>query len=131
MLLYLLNVLATALALLLTDLIIPGVVLANFPAALLAGVVIGLVNAVIKPVLFLLSLPITILTLGLFSLVINGFCFWLAAAITPGFSVNGFWAFILGPIVLSIVSTAINNFFVTRTSQGKIEETDVEKVVEG
>jgi putative membrane protein len=121
MLLYLLSVLATALALLLVDFIIPGVVLANFPAAMLAGVMIGIVNAIIKPILFILSLPITILTLGLFALVVNGICFWLASVVTPGFSIHGFWAFILGPIVLSIVSTALNNLLVGRALKNSVE----------
>lgn len=112
MLLYLLSILATALSLLLVAAVFPGVVLANFPAAMVAAVAIGIVNGIIKPVLFILSLPITILTLGLFSLVLNGICFWLASLVTPGFHVQGFWAFIVGPIVLSVVSTALNNFFV-------------------
>ncbi len=121
MLLYLLSVLATALSLMLLDAIFAGVVLANFPAAMVAAVVIGLVNGIIKPVLFILSLPITILTLGLFSLVVNGICFWLASVVTPGFQVHGFWAFIVGPIVLSIVSTALNNFFVNQAIKTKTQ----------
>jgi putative membrane protein len=124
MLFYALSVLATALALLLADFIIPGVVIANFPAAILAGMIIGVVNAVIKPVLFILSLPITILTLGLFALVVNGLCFWLASLVTPGFSVYGFWAFILGPIVLSFVSTALTNFFVHQTSRNQVDSVE-------
>lgn len=119
MLLYLLSILATALSLLLIDAIFPGVVLASFPAAMVAAFVIGIVNGIIKPVLFILSLPITILTLGLFALVVNGICFWLASLVTPGFSVQGFWAFIVGPIVLSVVSTALNNFFVNQAVKPK------------
>ncbi len=111
---YFLTTLATALALLIVDLIVPGVNLASFPAALLAGVAIGLVNSTAKPILFILSLPITILTLGLFSLVVNGICFWLASLLVPGFTVHGFLAFILGPIVLSLASTVINNYFVSK-----------------
>ncbi|TVQ08894.1 MAG: phage holin family protein [Leptolyngbya sp. DLM2.Bin27] len=122
MLLYLLSILATALSLMLVDAIFPGVVLANFPAAMVAAVVIGIVNGIIKPVLFILSLPITILTLGLFSLVLNGICFWLASLVTPGFAVSGFWAFIVGPMVLSVVSTALNNFFVGQAVKPKVEE---------
>lgn len=122
MLLYLLSILATALSLMLVDAIFAGVVLANFPAAMVAAVMIGLVNGIIKPVLFILSLPITILTLGLFSLVVNGICFWLASVVTPGFQVHGFWAFIVAPIVLSIVSTALNNFFVNQALKTKTQE---------
>lgn len=121
MLLYVLNILATALSLLLVAVVFPGVVLANFPAAMFAAFVIGLVNGIIKPIVFILSLPLTILTLGLFSLVVNGICFWLASLVTPGFSVHGFWAFIVGPIVLSMASTTINRFFVTQTTRNEIE----------
>jgi putative membrane protein len=110
MLLYFFSVLATALALLVVDIIFPGVNLANFPAAMVAGVVIGLVNATIRPVLSLLSLPINFLTLGAFSLVVNGLCFWLASLFTPGFFVSGPLAFLVGPVVLSSVSTFLNRY---------------------
>ncbi len=118
MLLYALSVLATALALLVADFILPGLVISGFPTAILAGIVIGVVNAIIRPVLFILSLPITILTLGLFALAVNGLSLWLASLITPGFSVNGFWAFILGPILISMVSTTLNRFLVNQVILG-------------
>jgi putative membrane protein len=108
---YLVTTLATALGLLIVDLVVPGVDIANFPAALLAAVAIGFVNSVIRPVLSVLSLPINFLTLGLFSLVINGFCFWLASLFVPGFVVNGLLAFIFGPVILSFASTFLNNYF--------------------
>lgn len=108
---YLVTTMATALGLLIVDLTVPGVDIASFPAALMAAVAIGVVNAVIRPVLALLSLPINLLTLGLFSLVLNGFCFWLAALVVPGFLVNGLLAFILGPVVLSFTSTFLNHYF--------------------
>jgi len=111
----LLTVLATALSLLVVDLVFPkGVDIANFPAALIAAVAIGLVNALVRPVLSLLSLPLNFLSLGLFSLVVNGLCFWLASVIVPGFYVNGLLAFILGPVILSSVSTFLNNYFAER-----------------
>lgn len=108
---YFLTTLITALSLLIVDLTVPGVNIASFPAAMLAGVAIGLVNALIKPILSLLSLPITILTLGLFSLVVNGICFWLASVLVPGFMAKGVVAIILGPVVLSLVSTLLNRYF--------------------
>ena len=108
---YLFTTLATALGLLIVDLLVPGVDIATFPSALLAGVAIGVVNSVIHPVLSVLSLPINLLTLGLFSLVINGFCFWLASLFVPGFVVNGLLAFFFGPIILSFASTFLNNYF--------------------
>ncbi|WP_088890284.1 phage holin family protein [Leptolyngbya ohadii] len=108
---YLLNTLITALSLLIVDIVVPGVNLANFPAAMLAGVAIGVVNGGIRPILSLLSLPINFLTLGAFSLVVNGFCFWLASLFVPGFSVVGLLAFILGPVVLSLGTTFLNRYF--------------------
>ncbi|MCU0549440.1 MAG: phage holin family protein [Leptolyngbya sp. Prado105] len=111
MLSFLLTTLTTALGLLVVDLAIPGVTIATFPAALLAAVSVGLVNGFVKPVLSILSLPITFVTLGLFSLVVNGICFWLASIFVPGFAVHGFLAFILGPVVLSFATTFLNKYF--------------------
>jgi putative membrane protein len=108
---YLVTTLATALGLLVVDLAVPGVTIANFPAALLAAVVVGVVNSAIRPVLSVLSLPINFLTLGLFSLVVNGVCFWLASLFVPGFVVSGLLAFIFGPVILSFASTFLNNYF--------------------
>ena len=111
---FFLTTLITALSLLVVDLVIPGVTLANFPAAIIAGVAIGLVNGTVKPILSVLSLPINFLTLGAFSLVVNGFCFWLASVFVPGFAVHGLLAFLLGPVVLSFATTFLNNYFVEK-----------------
>jgi putative membrane protein len=111
MLTFLLTTLTTALGLLVVDIVLPGVTIASFPAALLAAVSVGLVNGFVKPVLSILSLPITFLTLGLFSFVVNGLCFWLASAFVPGFAVHGLLAFILGPVVLSFATTFLNKYF--------------------
>lgn len=110
----LLTLLVTALSLLVVDIIFPGVDLANFPAAMLAAAAIGGVNAFIRPVLSLLSLPINIVTLGAFSLIVNGLCFWLAAVVTPGFHVSGLLAFVLGPVILSTVNSVLNQYVVER-----------------
>ena len=91
--------LATALSLLLVDLAVPGVDIATFPAALIAAIAIGLVNSFVKPALSLMSLPLNYLSLGSFSLVVNGICFWLAAVLVPGFSVHGILAIILAPLL--------------------------------
>jgi putative membrane protein len=107
---FFLTTLVTALSLLVVDLAVPGVDIATFVAALLAAVAIGMVNGLVKPVLSILSLPITILTLGLFSFVVNGICFWLASLLVPGFAVHGFLAMILGPVVLSLASTFLNKY---------------------
>jgi putative membrane protein len=103
--------LGTALSLLVIDLVVPGVNLANFPAALIAAAALGLVNSGVKPVVSLLSLPLNFVTLGGFSLVVNGICFWLASLFVPGFTVSGLLAIILGPVVLSVVNTFLNNYF--------------------
>ncbi|MBD2258766.1 phage holin family protein [Pseudanabaena sp. FACHB-2040] len=110
MLLYLFSILSTALALLVVDILFKGVSLANFPAAMIAAAVIGLVNSFIRPILSVLSLPINFVTLGAFSLVLNGFCFWLASLFTPGFAVHGLVAFLVGPVILSAASTFLNRY---------------------
>jgi putative membrane protein len=107
----LLTLLATALSLLVVDIIFPGVNLASFPSALIAAAAIGIVNAGVRPILSFLSLPLTIVTLGGFSLVVNGLCFWLASVLVPGFQVHGLVAFILAPVMLAFVNTFISKYF--------------------
>lgn len=116
-----LTTLVTALSLLVVDMVVPGVAIASFPVALAAGLSVGVINASIKPVLKLLSLPISIVTLGVFSLVVNSFCFWLATLFVPGFAVHGLFSFILAPIVLSAVSTFITGYFINKGIDKKIE----------
>jgi putative membrane protein len=111
---YLVTTLTTALGLLVVDLTVPGVNIANFPAAMLAAVAVGGVNVTIRPVLSILSLPINFLSLGLFSLLVNGFCFWLASLFVPGFTASGLVAFIMGPVILSFASTFLNNYFANK-----------------
>ncbi len=84
--------------------IVPGIEIDGCGYALLAGLVLGIVNALVRPLLVLLTLPITVLTLGLFLLVINALMLMLAAALAPGFRVRGFGAALLGAILLSIFS---------------------------
>jgi putative membrane protein len=109
---FLLTWLGTAVALLITSRIVDGFIVNNFVAALVAVFVIGLVNAFVRPILRLLAFPITLLTFGLFTFVINAISLWLASAITPGtgFEIRGFLPALLGSIVLSIVSSVINYF---------------------
>lgn len=75
-------------------------------AALVAALALGLINAVIRPLLLMLTLPLTILTLGLFIFVINGLLFWFAASFVTGFHVAGFWPAVFGAIVYSLISWA-------------------------
>lgn len=100
-----------ALALLFVAWVVPGISFSGFVAALWSALVIGLVNIFIKPVLIILTLPINILTLGLFTFVINALMFWLVAKIVPGFSVAGFLPALLGSLLLSIIAIFINKFF--------------------
>ena len=108
---FFLTTLISALGLLVVDLAVPGVDIATFPAALLAAISIGLVNGTVRPALSFLSLPINFLTLGAFSLIVNGVCFWLASLLVPGFAVHGLLAMILGPVVLSLATTFLSKYF--------------------
>lgn len=107
----LLSGLATALSLLVVDLIVPGVTISTLTAAAIAAVSVGVVNAFLKPVLHTLTLPINVLSLGAFSFVLNGLCLWLASLVVPGFYISGIIGFLLGPVVLSTVNTFIGNYF--------------------
>ncbi|MBE9168695.1 phage holin family protein [Pleurocapsales cyanobacterium LEGE 06147] len=113
MLQFLLTWLATAISLLITAWIVPGIVIASFTAAAIGAIVLGLINAIVKPILILFTLPLTILTLGLFLLVINAIALALVGYFTPGFDVAGFFPALFGSIVLSLVSGVINQFFQT------------------
>lgn len=105
---FLLRVLLNAVALFVAAWLIPGVQITGPAAAILAGLLLGLVNALVRPVLLLLTLPFTLVTLGLFIFVVNGICFALTAALVPGFRISGFLAALLGSIVVSIVSWILN-----------------------
>ncbi|MGQ2964463.1 phage holin family protein [Methylophilus sp.] len=97
-----------ALALMAVAYLVPGIHVANFTAALIAALVIGLVNILIKPLLVLLTLPITLLTLGLFILVINGVLFWLVGNYLQGFSVSSIVVGIIGALVYSLISGVLS-----------------------
>jgi putative membrane protein len=88
--------------------LIPGIEASSTRAILIAAVIIGLVNATLKPIAVLLTLPITLVTLGLFYLVVNGAMFYLVAALTPGLELAGFGSAAVGAIVMSIVGTLLS-----------------------
>lgn len=98
-----------AVALLVVAYLLPGITVASFSSALLAAVVLGLLNMLLKPVLQILTLPLTVVTLGLFLLVINALLFWMAGSILKGFEVAGFWWAFIGAIVYSIVTSLLSN----------------------
>jgi putative membrane protein len=80
----------------------------NFTTALIAALVLGLVNTLIRPILVVLTLPVTVLTLGLFILVINALLFWAVASFVSGFHVAGFWSALFGAILYSLISWALS-----------------------
>lgn len=100
---WLLRWLLNIIAILITAYLIPGFEL-TFWGAVVGSIFLGIVNAIIRPILIILTLPLNILTLGLFTLVINGFVLWLTAITVKGFDITGFGAAILSALVLSIVS---------------------------
>jgi putative membrane protein len=101
---FLIHWLVVAVALWIAAYLIPGVVIRDYTALAIGALVLGLVNALVRPILVLLTLPITIVTLGLFYFVVNGIAFALAAALVPGFDVASFGRAILGALVVSVVS---------------------------
>ena len=108
---FIINILVYGLAVFLTSLILPGVNTNNFVTAVLVGLLLGIINATVKPLLVIITLPINILTLGLSVLIINALLILLVAYLIPGFSIDGFaWAFIFG-IVLTLVSWFLNRIF--------------------
>ncbi len=96
--------LLNALALLFTAWLMPGIEIKGFGAALIAALVLGVVNAVIRPIVLFFTLPLNILTLGLFTLVINALMLLIAKSVVNGFIVSGFWAAFFGSIVLTVIS---------------------------
>ena len=96
--------LINAVALFALPYLLPFVHVDRFTTALVAALVLGLVNTLIRPILVVLTFPVTVLTLGLFIFVINGLIFWAASGVVQGFRVDGFWAGVLGAIVYSIIS---------------------------
>lgn len=119
----------TALALGAAAWILPGVEVASLPALAIAALVLGFVNAVVKPLLLLLTLPLTVVTLGLFHLVVNGLAFAFAAWIAPGFEVRSFGWAIVGALCVGAVSWFIGGFRRPRpAAQGYVEVRRIKQV---
>lgn len=87
---------------------LPGVIVSGFYAALVTAIILGLLNAVIKPIIVFFTLPINLLTLGLFAFVINALLFWFASTIVKGFEVAGFWPAFWGALIMTLVSWLVN-----------------------
>lgn len=105
---FLAKILVSGLAVLITAYLLPGVTVDGMLGAVIVAAVLALLDAVIKPVMILLTLPVTVITLGLFLLVINACVILLASKIVPGFKVDGFWWALLFSIILSIVNSVLN-----------------------
>lgn len=105
----LINILINGLAVYITASLLPGVAVDSFWTAIVVSVVLGAVNTFIKPVLFILTLPVTILTLGLFSLILNALMVYIVANFVPGFHIDGFWSAVFFSLVLSIVGSLLNS----------------------
>lgn len=105
------QILLSAVAVYLSATLLPGVNIKSFWTAILVAIVLGVLNALVKPVLQLLSLPITILTLGLFLFVINTIIILLCSYLVSNFQVNGFWSALLFSIVLSVITWLLNIVF--------------------
>jgi putative membrane protein len=107
---FLFRVLVNALAIWLATEIVPGIGVRSTSTVIVAALVLGLLNAVVRPILLVLTLPLTLVTLGLFLFVLNGFCLWLTSALVPGFQVRGFWPAFWGALIVSALSWAVNGF---------------------
>jgi putative membrane protein len=107
---FLVRIVVNAAAIWVVAKIVPGIELNGLLAALGAGLVLGLVNAIVRPVLVLLTLPFTLITLGLFLLVLNGFCLALTSWLVKGFEVRGLWPAVFGALLVSVVSWLLSAF---------------------
>ena len=112
----LLTWLINALALLALKYILPSITVDSFTTALIVAVVLGLINTLIRPIFVILTLPVTILTLGLFLFVINGLLFWAVGSFVPGFHVDGFWSGVFGAIIYSVISWALSALLLSKKS---------------
>jgi putative membrane protein len=105
---FLLKLLLNGVAIIVADWLIAGLHLEDTTTAIIAGAILGLVNALVRPILFILTLPFTLITLGLFIFVLNAICLGLVAALVPGFEIDSWWAAFLGALVVTIVSWVLN-----------------------
>ncbi len=122
---FVLRVLINAAALWLAAQIVPGIRLADAASTLFAALVLGIINAIVRPILIFLTLPITLVTLGLFIFVLNAFCLWLTSRLVPGFDVEGAVAALLGALVVSIVSWVLTAFL---SDRGRVRRIQVRRI---
>lgn len=110
--------LVNALAIFLVGQFLPGIHVPDYMTALWVALTLGIVNAIVRPILLLITLPINILTLGLFTFILNGLLFWLATNFVTNFTVDGFWSAVLGALVVSTIATVLDRIFLGK--DGKV-----------
>ncbi len=108
-------------SIILTSYLVDGIYVAGFSSALFAALVLGILNALFRPVLIVITLPINILTLGLFTFVINALLLKMVSGVVPGFYVHGFWSAVFGSLIISLVSWLLSSFVSDRGRIGYIE----------
>jgi len=108
-------------AILLASYLLSGIEIRGFISAFFAAAVLGILNALFRPLLIILTLPINILTLGLFTFIINAIMFKMVTVIVPGFEVHGFWTAIFGALIVSVISGLLNAFI---SNRGRVERSD-------
>jgi putative membrane protein len=111
-------------AIIVASYLLDGIQVKGFFSAFFAAAILGILNAFFRPLLIILTLPINILTLGLFTFIINALLLKMASGVISGFDVRGFWAAVFGSIIISVVSWALNSFI---SSRGKMEYIDLKK----
>jgi putative membrane protein len=107
-----------------TSYLVDGIHVTSFFSAFFAAAVLGILNALFRPILIVITLPINILTLGLFTFVINALLLKMASGVVPGFYVHGFWSAVFGSLIISLVSWMLNSFV---NERGKIRYIDLKK----
>lgn len=112
---FLLRLLINGIAFYLLAMYVPGIHTNGVGSAVLAAFIFGIVNAIVRPIVLLLTLPLTIVTLGLFIIIVNALMFWLATWIAPGFKVDGFMPALIGGIVMTIVGIVTNHLLKEQT----------------
>lgn len=115
---FVIRLLITALGLWVADRLLPGIVITGTGSLIVSALLLGLVNAVIRPIILILTLPLTVLTLGLFILIVNGISLGIAAWLVPGFHIAGLWSATWGAIIVGVTSWAASAFV---GESGKIE----------
>ena len=108
-------------AIIVASYLLEGIHISSFFSAFLAAAILGILNALFRPVLLILTLPINILTLGLFTFIINALMLKMVSGVIPGFEVYGFWTAVFGSLIISIVSWLLNSFI---SDRGRIERVD-------